>query len=67
MTLPLVNACLNGTTFVLLVAGLAAIKAGNRRLHERLMYTAMATSTAFLACYLYYHLVVRTTMPFRRA
>jgi uncharacterized membrane protein YozB (DUF420 family) len=66
MSLPLVNACLNGTTFVLLVAGLAAIKSGNRKLHERLMYTAMATSAAFLACYLYYHLVVRTTMPFRR-
>jgi len=66
MTLPLVNAILNGTSFVLLLAGLAAIKAGNRKLHESLMYTAMATSAAFLACYLYYHLVIRTTMPFNR-
>lgn len=66
MTLPLFNACLNGTSFVLLLAGLAAIKSGRRKLHESLMYTAMATSAAFLACYLYYHLVIRTTMPFRR-
>jgi len=66
MTLPLTNAILNGTTCVLLCAGFAAIKSGNRRLHERLMYMAMATSAAFLACYLYYHLVVQTTIPFRR-
>ena len=66
MSLPLVNACLNGTSFVLLVAGLAAIKAGNKKLHERLMYSAMTTSAVFLACYVYYHVVVQTTMPFRR-
>jgi putative membrane protein len=66
MSLPLVNACLNGTSFVLLVAGFLAIKAGERKLHERLMYTATATSAAFLGCYLYYHLVIQTTMPFRR-
>ena len=65
MSLPFVNACLNGTAFVLLLAGLAAIKSGNRKLHERLMYAATATSAAFLACYLYYHLVIRTTTPFR--
>ena len=66
MSLPLVNACLNGASFVLLLAGLAAIKAGKRKLHEQVMYTAMATSAAFLGCYLYYHLVIRTTMPFNR-
>lgn len=65
MSLPLVNALLNGTAFVLLLAGLAAIKSGRRALHERLMYSATATSAAFLGCYLYYHLVVRTTTPFR--
>jgi len=66
MSLPLVNACLNGLSFVLLLAGFAAIKAGDRKLHERLMYSAMATSAVFLACYVYYHLVVQTTTPFRR-
>ena len=58
MSLPLVNACLNGTSAVLLCSGLAAIKRGERRLHERLMYAAFASSTVFLACYLYYHFVV---------
>ena len=66
MNLPLTNAILNGTSFVLLLAGLAAIKSGKRQLHERLMYSATATSALFLACYLYYHLVIQTTTPFRR-
>ncbi len=56
--LPLVNACLNASSSVFLLAGLAAIKSGRRKLHERLMYTAFAVSLAFLACYLWYHFVV---------
>ncbi|MBK7645217.1 MAG: DUF420 domain-containing protein [Planctomycetes bacterium] len=66
MNLPLTNAILNGTTVVLLLAGLAAIKSGNRKQHERLMYSAMATSAAFLGCYLYYHFVIQLTVPFNR-
>jgi uncharacterized membrane protein YozB (DUF420 family) len=66
MSLPLVNACLNGTSFVLLCAGLAAIKSGKRKLHESLMYSAMATSAVFLGCYVYYHVAIQTTTPFRR-
>lgn len=62
MSLPLVNACLNGTSAVLLCAGLVAIKRGDKELHERLMYTAFAVSTAFLASYLYYHFVVIPTV-----
>jgi len=58
MSLPFLNACLNGSAAVLLCAGLAAIKRGQRKLHERLMYTAFAVSTVFLASYLYYHFVV---------
>ena len=58
MDLPLVDACLNATATLLLLSGLAAIKSGNQRLHERLMYSAFAVSLAFLACYLYYHFVV---------
>jgi uncharacterized membrane protein YozB (DUF420 family)/cytochrome oxidase Cu insertion factor (SCO1/SenC/PrrC family) len=57
--LPLVNACLNGITFLLLLAGLSAISLGKRDLHGRLMRTAFAFSAAFLASYLYYHLVVQ--------
>jgi uncharacterized membrane protein YozB (DUF420 family) len=58
MSLPLVDAILNASSAMLLCAGLAAIKSGRRGLHERLMYTALAASTAFLACYLYYHFAV---------
>jgi uncharacterized membrane protein YozB (DUF420 family) len=58
MELPTINACLNATATVLLLSGLIAIKRGNRELHERLMYSALLASTAFLACYLYYHFVI---------
>ncbi len=57
-TLPLVNAILNGSSFVFLVSGLAAIKSGRRELHERLMICALVVSGLFLASYLYYHFVV---------
>lgn len=53
--LPLLNACLNATASVLLVAGLVAIKRGRRELHERLMRAAFLVSSAFLASYLWYH------------
>jgi uncharacterized membrane protein YozB (DUF420 family) len=56
--LPAVNASLNALATVLLLAGLAAIKGGRRERHERLMTSALIASTAFLACYLYYHFVV---------
>lgn len=59
MSLPLLNAWLNGSSAVLLMAGLAAIKAGRRGLHEHLMKIAFATNVAFLASYLYYHVVVQ--------
>ncbi|MEZ6014298.1 MAG: DUF420 domain-containing protein [Planctomycetota bacterium] len=57
--LPLVNACLNGTAFVLLVLGLIAIKRGRREAHEHLMKLAFLASAAFLVSYLYYHGVVQ--------
>jgi uncharacterized membrane protein YozB (DUF420 family)/cytochrome oxidase Cu insertion factor (SCO1/SenC/PrrC family) len=57
--LPLVNACLNGTAFVLLVLGFVAIKRGRRERHELLMKLAFCASAAFLASYLYYHGVVQ--------
>lgn len=56
--LPLANAILNGSSFVLLVSGLAAIKSGRRELHERFMMGALVVSALFLSSYLYYHLVV---------
>ena len=69
MNWPLTNAILNGTSAVLLVAGLAAIKRQRRELHERLMKSATVTSALFLAGYLYYHFGVQAEVgatPFRR-
>lgn len=66
MSLPFLNACLNATSGILLLTGLAAIKSGRRVLHERLMLSALFVSAAFLVSYLYYHFVVATGMtPFR--
>lgn len=56
--IPLVNASLNGTAFVLLIAGFVAIRRGRREAHARLMRAAFLVSAAFLGFYLYYHTVV---------
>jgi protein SCO1/2/putative membrane protein len=56
--LPKLNASLNAAAAVLLGAGLVAIRRGRRELHGRVMSAAFLVSAVFLACYLYYHLVV---------
>jgi uncharacterized membrane protein YozB (DUF420 family) len=53
--LPAVNACLNGSSALLLTVGYLFIKRGNKTAHRNCMIGALVTSTAFLACYLYYH------------
>ncbi|NLY94746.1 MAG: DUF420 domain-containing protein [Myxococcales bacterium] len=53
--LPAVNAGLNATAAALLVAGYAAIRAGKRALHMRLMVAALACSGVFLVSYVVYH------------
>lgn len=58
MHLPAVNATLNALAAILLVAGLVAIKRGQRERHAWIMRAAFAVSAAFLACYLYYHFAV---------
>jgi putative membrane protein len=50
--LPTVNACLNGTSAILLYAGWRAIKARRISLHWKLMLSATLTSTLFLTFYL---------------
>ena len=52
---PLINASLNGTSAVLLVAAYAFIKARRYAIHGALMIAAFVTSTAFLASYITYH------------
>jgi len=59
--LPAVNATLNGTSAVLLVAGYFAIR--NQRViwHRALMLSALGTSILFLVSYLFYHYHAGTT------
>jgi putative membrane protein len=46
------NAILNATSATLVLAGVAAIRAGKRDVHRRRMQTAFLVSAAFLASYL---------------
>lgn len=52
---PWINATLNGLSTVFIIAGLAFIKSERKLPHIVCMVAALATSTAFLACYLTYH------------
>ncbi len=57
--LPALNALLNATATVLLVAGLVCIKNGKKRAHGGLMIAALVVSAAFLTSYVIhkiYHL-----------
>ncbi|ACL64300.1 protein of unknown function DUF420 [Anaeromyxobacter dehalogenans 2CP-1] len=49
--LPTVNAVLNGTSAVLLLAGFVAIRRGARDVHRAFMLAACASSVLFLAGY----------------
>ncbi|MEM7014563.1 MAG: DUF420 domain-containing protein [Verrucomicrobiota bacterium] len=53
--LPTLNASLNATATVLIIAGLICIKRGNKRAHIGFMIAALVTSAAFLTSYLIYH------------
>lgn len=59
--LPAVNAALNALSGAFLVAGYAAIRRGRRRGHAAFMCAALASSSAFLVCYLAYHYFARIT------
>jgi uncharacterized membrane protein YozB (DUF420 family) len=52
---PALNASLNATSAVLLLAGFGFIKNGKKDAHRLCMVLALAVSTVFLGCYLYYH------------
>jgi uncharacterized membrane protein YozB (DUF420 family) len=52
---PIINATLNGTSAVLLLAGHSLIKRGRLGAHRAVMLAAVAVSTLFLISYLYYH------------
>src|SRR6267154_1864411 len=52
---PVINATLNGCSAVLLVTGRTLIARRKVAAHRAVMLTAFATSSVFLASYLYYH------------
>lgn len=53
--LPIVNACLNGASAILLGGGYYFIRRRNQAAHQKCMVAAFITSTLFLACYITYH------------
>ena len=53
--LPALNALLNGTSALLLLAGFRLIRRGRVEAHRRTMIAAVVSSSLFLASYLVYH------------
>lgn len=53
--LPVLNACLNGFSCILLVAAYLCIRRRKIRAHAWLIICALVTSAAFLASYVTYH------------
>lgn len=60
--LPMVNAILNGTCSLLLIASLWAIKKRNIQLHKRLNLTAFVLSALFIVCYVTAHYFIPDTI-----
>jgi len=55
LDLPVVNACLNGLSAILLTSGYFHIRRKNVTAHRNCMISAFVTSILFLICYLTYH------------
>jgi putative membrane protein len=56
-----INAAINSTVSVLLLAGLIAVKSKNYLLHKRIMITAIILSCLFLISYICHHLFTGET------
>jgi putative membrane protein len=54
-TLPHLNAVINGSTAILLLAGFIAIRKGHKDLHKKLMLSALSLGSVFLVSYVLYH------------
>jgi len=59
--LPPIYASINGLTAIVLILAVLAIKNGNRKVHERLMKTAISLSVLFLLMYVAYHMTSDST------
>ncbi len=62
-SLPAINAGLNGSCTLTLMAGWVLILSRRRRLHAALMIASLTLSAVFLSCYLVYHYYVGS-VPF---
>jgi uncharacterized membrane protein YozB (DUF420 family) len=60
---PTVNASLNGLAGLLIVAGYVTVRRRWITLHKVCMVAALGVSALFLACYLYYHLLIQHGQP----
>ena len=60
--LPPIYATINALTAILLVIAVYQIRKGNRKLHERLMKTAIGCSVLFLLLYIAYHMTSDSTV-----
>lgn len=60
--LPPIYATINGITAMILVMAVLAIKNGNRKVHERLMTSAIVCSVLFLVMYVAYHMTSENTV-----
>jgi uncharacterized membrane protein YozB (DUF420 family) len=56
--LPMINACLNGLSTLLLLTGYVFIRRGNRAAHRICMVSAFMVSIVFLVSYLVHHALV---------
>jgi putative membrane protein len=59
--LPPIYAFINGVTAFVLVCAIIAIMNGKRKVHERLMTTAIGLSVVFLIMYVAYHMTADST------
>lgn len=59
--LPMFNAIINGSTFIVLLLALKAVKKKNIALHRKLMTTALVLSVLFLLSYVTYHALTEST------
>lgn len=57
----LINAVINSTVALLLIAALFAVRKGNYALHKKLMLTALVLSVLFLISYIFHHVLAGET------
>lgn len=59
--LPMLNAFLNGSTFIMLLFGFNAIRNKKVEVHRKFMFTALILSILFLLSYVTYHALTEST------